>query len=159
MRAAENPIRIRVDDLASVEVRALLAEHLRSMHEIGPPESVHALDLNELREPGVTFWTAWREGTLLGCGALKELDASHGEIKSMRTTQAYRRTGVAKRLLEHIIGESRKRAYVWLGLETGSRQEFEPARRLYESYGFTYCEPFADYVEDANSSFMSLRLR
>lgn len=154
----QTEMQIRVDDLVAAEVHSLLAEHLRSMNEIGPPESVHALDLDALRRPEITFWTAWREGELLGCGALKELDAAHGEIKSMRTAEAHRRTGVAKALLEHTIGEARKRSYKWLGLETGSMPEFEPARRLYESFGFVYCGPFADYVDDPNSSFMSLEL-
>ena len=103
----QTEMQIRVDDLAAAEVHSLLAEHLRSMNEIGPPESVHALDLNALRGPEITFWTAWREGELVGCGALKELDATHGEIKSMRTAEAHRRTGVAKALLEHAIGEAR----------------------------------------------------
>jgi putative acetyltransferase len=155
----QTEMQIRIDDLGTAEVYALLAEHLSNMHEIGPPESVHALDLDALRKPEITLWTAWREGMLLGCAALKELDATHGEIKSMRTADAHRRTGVARRLLEHIIGEARKRSYEWLSLETGSMPEFEPARRLYESHGFVYCGPFADYVEDTSSSFMSLRLR
>lgn len=150
---------IRVDDLVSPQVQALLAEHLRAMHEIGPQESVHALDLDALRKPEITFWTAWREGELLGFCALQRLDARHGEIKSMRTSDAHRRAGVARRLLEHIIEEARARAYIRVSLETGSMSEFVPARRLYESFGFVYCGPFADYIEDPNSSFMTLKLR
>jgi putative acetyltransferase len=150
---------IRLDDLAGPEIRSLLEEHLRSMHELSPPESVHALDLAALRKPEITFWTAWYEGELLGCGALKELDPTHGEVKSMRTASARRRTGVGRAMLKHIIVEARMRSYARLSLETGSMEAFAPARRLYESFGFTSCAPFADYTEDPNSVFMTRTLR
>jgi putative acetyltransferase len=149
---------IRLDDLTGPEIRALLEEHLRSMHEISPPESVHALDLDGLRKPEITFWTAWFGAELLGCGALKELDPRHGEVKSMRTSRTRRRTGVARALLSHIVAEARRRRYARLSLETGSMKEFEPARRLYAGFGFAYCGPFADYVEDPNSVFMTMSL-
>lgn len=149
---------IRTDDLNGPEIRALLDEHLRSMHEISPPESVHALDLEALRRPEITFWTAWRDGELIGCGALKELDRTHGEVKSMRTVAAERRKGVGRALLEHIIAAARARSYARLSLETGSMAAFTPARRLYESFGFVYCPPFADYAEDPNSVFMTRAL-
>jgi len=149
---------IRVDDLTGPEIRALLEEHLRNMYELSPPESVHALDLAALRRPEITFWTAWADGALLGCGALKELDPAHGEVKSMRTASAHRREGVGRAMLEHIIAEARARNYVRLSLETGSMAAFLPARRLYESYGFTYCAPFADYTDDPNSAFMTRTL-
>ena len=149
---------IRSDDLSGPEIRALLAEHLRNMHALSPPESVHALDLAALRRPEITFWTAWSEGQLVGCGALKELDAAHGEVKSMRTASTQRRKGVGRTMLEHIVAEARVRAYARLSLETGSAAAFEPARRLYAGYGFTRCAPFADYVEDPNSVFMTLAL-
>ncbi|MBC5786099.1 GNAT family N-acetyltransferase [Ramlibacter sp. USB13] len=149
---------IRVDDLRGPEIRALLEEHLRNMHAISPPESVHALDLQALRHPAITFWTAWSGADLLGCGALKALDASHGEVKSMRTASAHRRKGVARAMLERIISEARSRSYALLSLETGSQPEFAPARKLYESFGFAYCGPFEDYMEDPNSVFMQLRL-
>jgi putative acetyltransferase len=150
---------IRADDLTGLEIRALLEEHLRSMYELSPPESVHALDLAALRRPEITFWTAWSNRALVGCGALKELDPAHGEVKSMRTASAHRREGVGRAMLEHIIAEARARNYVRLSLETGSMAAFLPARRLYESYGFTYCAPFADYTDDPNSAFMTLALR
>jgi putative acetyltransferase len=149
---------IRLDDLGGAEIRALLAEHLRNMHQISPPESVHALDLTALLKPDITFWTAWSDGELLGCGALKELTPHHGEIKSMRTASAHRREGVGSAMLQHIMAEARKRSYVRLSLETGSMAAFEPARRLYESFGFTYCPPFADYAEDPNSVFLTRML-
>jgi putative acetyltransferase len=150
---------IRVDDLTRPEIRALLEEHLRSIYELSPPESVHALDLDGLRRPEVTFWTAWTGGQLVGCGALKELDRGHGEVKSMRTASAHRRKGVGRAMLEHIISEARQRSYGRLSLETGSMAAFLPARKLYESHGFTHCAPFADYTDDPNSAFMTLALR
>ena len=149
---------IKVDDLSGTAIQELLREHLRSMHEHSPPESVHALDLTALRKPEITFWTAWEGDALLGCGALKELDAGHAEIKSMRTSMAHRRKGVAKRILVHILDEARRRSYRQLSLETGSHATFEPARSLYESFGFTYCDPFAGYIEDPCSVFMTRTL-
>jgi putative acetyltransferase len=149
---------IKIDDLTGTEIRQLLQEHLDNMFMLSPPESVHALDLEELRKPEITFWTVWDGDDLLGCGALKELDPKHGEIKSMRTAEAHRRKGVGRYVLEHILTEAKKRGYSRLSLETGSMAAFEPARALYASFGFSYCGPFADYVLDPNSSFMTLDL-
>ncbi|MDE2048630.1 MAG: GNAT family N-acetyltransferase [Betaproteobacteria bacterium] len=149
---------IRPDDLTGPEIRALLAEHLRSMHSLSPPESVHALDVTALMRPDVTLWSAWRDSDLLGCGALRELDATHGEIKSMRTAQAHLRSGVARALLAHIVHTARTRGYTRLSLETGSQPAFEPARQLYARAGFALCGPFADYSPDPNSTFMTLVL-
>jgi len=149
---------IRVDDLSGPEIAALLSEHLASMFLHSPPESVHALPIEKLRSPDVTFWSVWEDGELLGCGALKELDPQHGEIKSMRTVARHLRKGVARAMLEHMIAEAKRRRYRRLSLETGSMEAFEPARKLYERAGFTYCEPFADYVLDPNSVFMTMTL-
>lgn len=151
-------MRIELDDLTRPQVQALLREHLDNMYAVSPPESVHALDLDALRKPDVTFWSVWEGDRLLGCGALKALDARHGEIKSMRTAPAHRRRGVARVVLQHIIDEARSRRYERLSLETGSMDAFLPAQRLYESFGFEYCAPFADYVLDPNSVFMTKRL-
>jgi putative acetyltransferase len=151
-------MRIEVDDLSRPAVHALLKEHLRNMYEITPAESVHALDLASLRRPDITFWTAWEGELLLGCGALKELDPGHGEIKSMRTPEAHRRRGAGRAILTHIIEVARARSYGRLSLETGAMEPFSPARELYRSFGFDYCGPFGDYVEDPNSVFMTLRL-
>src|SRR5262245_11156685 len=142
---------IRLDDLSGPAVQALLTEHLESMRLLSPPESVHALGIEALRGHEITFWTAWADTELLGCGALKELDPSHGEIKSMRTAFAHQRKGVARNILSWIIEESCKRSYSRLSLETGSAPAFEPARNLYAGFGFIHCAPFADYVEDPNS--------
>jgi len=146
---------IRVDDLRGPQIRQLLQEHLHSMTLYSPSESIHALDLDQLRRSEVTFWSAWEAGGLLGCGALKELDPRHGEIKSMRTARAHLRKGVARTMLTHIIGEARRRGYVRLSLETGTDPAFTPARELYASFGFSYCEPFAQYVPDPYSVFMT----
>ena len=146
---------IRADDVSGPEVAALVREHLASAAVHSPPESVHALDLEGLRAPGVTFWSVWQGSELVGCGALKELDPGHGEIKSMRTAPSHLRKGVAKMLLLHMLDEARKRGYRRLSLETGSMEAFGPARTLYARFGFEPCGPFADYVEDPYSVFMT----
>lgn len=149
---------IRIDDLRGIAIAALLQEHLDDMHRHSPADSVHALDLERLRRPEITFWTAWRDDALLGCGALKALDDAHGEIKSMRTAPAHRNTGVAATLLRHIVATARERGYRRLSLETGSPEVFAPARTLYARFGFEECGPFADYVDDPWSVFMTLEL-
>ena len=151
-------MQIRSDDLTGKKIADLLREHIENMYEITPPGSVHALDLEALRLPNITFWTAWEGSELLGCGALKELDSRSGEIKSMRTAKAHRRKGVASKILEHIIKEAQRRAYDCLNLETGAIPEFAPARALYIRYGFEYRGPFADYIHDPNSVFMTIKL-
>jgi putative acetyltransferase len=151
-------MKIENDDLSRPAIHALLDEHLQSMYALSPPESVHALDLEKLRRPGITFWSAWEGPLLLGCGALKELDRKHGEVKSMRTPSALRRRGAGRAILAHIIEVARSRDYGRLSLETGSMEAFRPAQRLYESFGFTYCGPFGDYEEDPNSVFMTMPL-
>jgi putative acetyltransferase len=149
---------IKRDDLTSPDIAQLLAEHLDEMHQHSPPESVHALDLDELRKPDITFWSVWSGENLVGCGALKELDTTHAEIKSMRTAYEFRGLGVGKLMLRHILEEARRRGYERLSLETGSMAAFDPARRLYESHGFEYCGPFANYVPDPHSVYMTLTL-
>ncbi|KAF3887406.1 MULTISPECIES: GNAT family N-acetyltransferase [Nostocales] len=151
-------MQIREDDLTGKKIVEFLQEHLENMYEITPPESVHALDLEALRSPDITFWSAWEGSELLGCGALKELDSTSGEVKSMRTTKAYRNQGVASKILEHIIQEAKQRAYDCLYLETGSSPEFAPARALYIKYGFEYRGPFVGYTDDPNSVFMTKKL-
>ena len=146
---------IRLDDLSGTEVAELLADHLREMHQHSPPGSVHALDLDALKTPDITFWSIWSGDRLVGCGALKELDASHAEIKSMRTAPEFRGKGAGKMMLRHILDTAKQRGYRRLSLETGSMAAFDPARRLYESHGFEYCSPFADYVLDPHSVFMT----
>ncbi len=148
-------IEIAVEDPARADVVALLAEHLADMHATSPAESVHALDVTALRVPAVTFWTARRDGALLGCAALKELEPGHGEVKSMRTATGSRGAGVATALLVHVLDEGRRRGYARISLETGSQEFFAPARRLYARHGFSECGPFADYVLDPHSVFFT----
>lgn len=146
------------DDPRRPEVAALIRRHLESMAAHSPPESFHALDVDALRSPEVTFWSAWKGKELVGCGALKQLDPKHGEIKSMHTVDSQLRRGVASSMLEHIIAEARKRKYVRLSLETGSMAAYEAARILYSRFGFETCGPFAEYVHDPNSTFMTREL-
>jgi putative acetyltransferase len=149
---------IKIDNLTKPEVISLINEHLHGMTLHSPPESIHALGLEKLKKPEITFWTAWGGEQLMGCGALKELDRKHGELKSMRTASAHLRKGVAQGMLEHIIKEAQRRGYTRLSLETGSMEGFIPARKLYEKYGFHYCSPFGDYADDPNSVFMTKTL-
>jgi len=151
----EGEMEILIDDLSGPEIVEFLDEHLEDMQSVSPPESKHALDLEGLRKPEVTFWTIWGGGRVVGCGAILELDGEHAEIKSMRTSSSSRGKGVASTLLQHILNEARLRGYRRVSLETGSMPFFEPARNLYAKFGFEYCEPFAKYKEDPNSLFMA----
>ena len=155
----DSALTIRQDRVIGAEVAALLDEHRAVMQRQSPPESCHALDLEGLRQSDITFWTAWRGSILVGCGALKELDHEHAEIKSMRTAAAHQRTGVAAALLQHLIAEAARRGYRRLSLETGSVAYFEPARRLYAGAGFVPCEPFGVYQQDPYSVYMTKVLR
>lgn len=152
---SREPMRIEIDDLSRPQVHALLREHLDDMYATSPPESVHALDLEQLKKPDITFWTVWADGELLGCAALRELEPAHGEVKSMRTARAHRGKGVAQAVLSHILAEARRRGYTRLSLETGAQAAFEPARRLYARNGFTFCGPYVGYRPDPNSVFMT----
>ena len=151
-------MRIEPDDVSRPEVVALVEYHLRSMHEISPPDSVFALDLSGLRHPSVTFWTARDGDDLLGMGGLKQLDAEHGEIKSMRTAPSALRRGVARAILDHIVREARTRGYRRLSLETGSNAPFVPAWALYERAGFVPCAPFGSYTDIGFSRYFSIEL-
>ncbi|WP_019029206.1 GNAT family N-acetyltransferase [Colwellia piezophila] len=146
---------IHIGALTHPAVIALLEEHHQEMLHHSPPESVHALDLSALSHADITFWAVWQGDELAGCGALKELDNSHGEIKSMRTSKNFLRQGVAKLLLEHMIDQASSRGYQKLSLETGTMDAFLPAQRLYQQLGFETCLPFADYQVDPYSTFMS----
>ena len=149
---------IEIDDLTRLQVRKLLEEHLANMHELSPPEQAFALDLSKLRAPDISFWTVWNEGILLGCGALKELSPTHGEIKSMRTPLAARGNGAGRAVLEHIIMVARQRGYTRLSLETGTHSAFEPAHSLYRSKGFVESDAFGSYNLNPHSLFMALEL-
>jgi len=151
-------VKIIVDSLFGEEVVDLLQEHIDDMKSISPPESKHALDLDSLKQPNITFWSVWDAGTLAGFGAIQKLDDTHAEVKSMRTSRSYKQKGVATALLQHIISESKGHGFLRLSLETGSMPYFEPAHRLYEKHGFQFCDPFSDYKEDPYSRFMTKEL-
>ena len=151
-------LHIRVDDLSGENTRALIAFHLSGMHDTSPPESVHALDIEGLRDPSITFWSAWIDGDLAGIGALKTMDAERGELKSMRVDDRFRGSGVGRAILHHIVDVARARGMKSLWLETGSPDEFVPAQRLYESEGFVRCGPFEGYTDDPFSVFMTRTL-
>ena len=151
-------IRIIEDDLRGPEIAELLTAHLDAMRDHSPPESVHALDLDALRVPEISVWTAWIGDELAGCGAMKQLDPAHGEIKSMRTAAAHLRKGVAASILEHMINVARNRGYRRLSLETGSSGPFTAAHRLYESFGFTSCDPYGEYTDGIFSRYFTLNL-
>ncbi|MFT4603484.1 MAG: putative acetyltransferase [Rhodothermales bacterium] len=149
---------IREDPLTGPEVAGLLREHLAEMKDLTPPGGVYTLDLTRLRAPDITFWSAWEDEDLVGCGALKELDPVTGEIKSMRTANAHQRKGVGSRVLQHIIGEASRRGYDWLHLETGGEEAFASVRGWYARHGFVSRSAFADYPEHPRSAFMTKRL-
>ena len=148
-------IRVRRDDLSSPEVQGLITEHVSDMHSNSPPQHAHALAVESLRAPDVTFWSAWSDALLCGCGALKELDPSTGEIKSMRTRSAFLRQGVAQAVLDEITRTARARGYSRLVLETGTGPAFEAAHAFYLRNGFSWCGPFGDYVATDFNVFMA----
>lgn len=149
---------ITIDDLSGADIAAFLAAHMENMRETTPPESIHALNLDELRSPEITFWAAREGGELLGCGALKSMGSNRGEIKSMRTNPSFRLRGIGRAVLETIIMEARKRGYTRLYLETGMQPAFEAARALYASLGFKECPPFEGYEDDPNSVYMMMMI-
>lgn len=150
--------RVVEDDLTGPEIAALLTLHLSEMHAWSPPESVHAMPIERLRASDVTFFAAWDEDRLAACGAIKQLDPGHGELKSMRADPAYRGRGAGRAVLDALIAEARRRGYARLSLETGSTADFAPAHRLYLANGFVDFGPFADYREDPFSRFMTRTL-
>ncbi|MGW9114934.1 GNAT family N-acetyltransferase [Microbacterium sp. NPDC055683] len=152
-------IDVRIDDLAHPATRALAAAHLAGMRAGSPPESVHALDLGALADPAVTVWSAWIDGDVAGIGALAPLDERNAELKSFRTADAHLGRGVARAVLAAVLAEARRRGLHAVWLETGSSQDFLPARRLYAGAGFVECEPFGSYRPDPLSTFMTLDLR
>ena len=150
--------RIQTDDPLRPEIAALLDLHLAEMHRWSPACKVHAMPAERLAEPDVTFFSAWDGDTLASLGALKELDPTRGELKSMRAAPAYRGKGAGQAILRHLIAEAERRGYTWLGLETGRPEPFLPAASLYRKHGFAECENFGDYVSDEFSMCMSRAL-
>jgi putative acetyltransferase len=140
------PIEVRQDDLSSPQVQELVAEHLAGMQDHSPPGRVHALAIDALRAPTITLWSAWMDGQLCGCGALRQLSATLGEVKSMRTRQAFRGRGVGQAVLDMIVRTARQRGCSHLYLETGTGEAFAAAHALYLRNGFVRCGPFGDYT-------------
>ena len=151
-------MQIRLDDLTGGEVIVLLNEHLADMYATSPAESVHALDVDALKASNIRFFSAWQQGTLAGCVAIKTLDNQMAELKSMRTATAFRGMGVGQALLQFIIDHAKAQGFTSLSLETGTQDYFAPARSLYRKFGFTDCGPFGQYKLDPNSHFMTLTL-
>lgn len=149
---------IRIDDLSGPEIAGLLQEHVDDMRRTSPPESTHVLELDELRKPEITFWCCWNGDRIAGCGALKELSADHAEIKSMRTAAEFRRQGVGNKILQHMLEYAKGKGHSRVSLETGSMEFFDAAQKLYLNAGFEVCGPFADYVEDPNSIYMTMEI-
>ena len=152
-------MQIRLDDLSGGEVIALLREHLADMYATSPPESVHALDVDALKASNICFFSAWQDGELAGCVAIKALDSQLAELKSMRTATAFRGKGVGQALLQFVIDHAKVQGFSALNLETGTQDYFAPARSLYRKFGFNDCGPFGQYKPDPNSHFMTLSLR
>ncbi len=149
---------IAVDDPRRDDVRDLLEAHLRFAHEVTPAEHVHALDVDHLIDPAVTFFSARAGGVLLGVGALKRLDESHAEIKSMHTAEAARRQGVGRAVVERLLQLAIEGSYARVSLETGTSEAFVAARALYTRLGFVPCEPFAEYTVNPHSACMTITL-
>ncbi|MCX7553600.1 GNAT family N-acetyltransferase [Marinicella sp. S1101] len=149
---------IKRDDVTGLKVIQLLQEHQDRMADHSPPESRHVLDVKALQQDNISFWSLWHADELLGCVALKHWSDQLGEIKSMKTAPSHTKKGVGKKLLQHVIAEAKNRGYKHLKLETGSMAYFKPARSLYLKFGFSYCQPFGDYVQDPNNVFMALDL-
>lgn len=154
MKVSNRSIEVKIDDLSSPQVQALIAQHLAGMHSNSPAEHVHALALEGLRGPEMTFWSAWIDEQLCGCGALKSLGADAGEVKSMRTHHSFQRRGVAQAVLDEIMLVARDRGCSHLYLETGTGDAFDAAHALYLRNGFEWCGPFASYTANDFSVFM-----
>ncbi|MEH8018008.1 GNAT family N-acetyltransferase [Rheinheimera muenzenbergensis] len=152
-------MQIKLDDLSGGEVITLLQEHLADMYATSPPESVHALDIEALKASNIRFFSAWHDNTLAGCVAIKALDSQQAELKSMRTSHAFRGKGIGQALLQYIINHAKAQGFAVLSLETGTQDYFAPARNLYRKFGFSDCGPFGQYKLDPNSHFMTLSLR
>ncbi|TVP14728.1 GNAT family N-acetyltransferase [Shewanella sp. KCT] len=144
--------------VSHASVVKMLEQHLEDMYATSPPESVHALDLSELKQEDIRFWTLWEADRLCGCGAIKRLSPEHGELKSMRVANYYRQRGIGERILHHLQADAAQNGMTRLSLETGSMGFFLPARRLYQKFGFVECAPFGRYQDDPNSVFMTKRL-
>ena len=138
------------------EVHELLIKHFIELRSVSPEGSAHVLDIAGLQDPSIKFWSLWEESDLMGSGALKFLDKEHGEFKSIRVSDKFRKNGNGSKVINHLINEAKKLKIKRLSLETGSGKFFMPARKLFVKYGFKICKPFSDYEDDINSVYMSM---
>ena len=140
------------------EVDELLRKHFIELRSVSPAGSTHVLDIDGLKNPSIKFWSLWENEKLMGCGALKFLNENHGEFKSIRVADQYRRKGYGKKIISHLIAEAKELKIKKISIETGSGEFFKSARRLFKNFGFEKCEPFSHYKTDANSCYMSLEI-
>ena len=138
------------------EVNKLLVKHFKELRSVSPADSCHVLDIAGLKNPNIKFWSFWEENQLIGCGALKFLDKEHGELKSIRVNDTFRKKSYGIKVIQHLIFEAKKLNIIKLSLETGAGNFFAPARKLFEKSGFKSCEPFAEYKKNPDSCYMSL---
>lgn len=150
--------RITRESPLGADLGLLMARHTADMHADTPPESIHMMDASQLAVPEIAFFVLRDQGKAIGMGAFKRMEGGHGEVKSMHVLSEYRGQGLSRLMLDHLLAEANAAGLTRLSLETGSQAMFEPARRLYERAGFTYCPPFGDYVLDPNSVFMTRTL-
>ena len=140
------------------EVNDLLKKHFIELRSVSPEGSAHVLDIDGLKDPSIKFWSLWEDNKLIGCGALKFLDKNHGEFKSIRVADEFKKKGVGKRIITHLIGEAKKLKISKLSIETGAGKFFLPARNLFSKFGFKKCSPFAHYKDDPNSCYYTIDL-
>ena len=143
----------------NIEVNELLNKHFVELRSVSPPGSTHVLDIDGLKDKSIKFWSLWENNQLVGCGALKFLEKNHGEFKSIRVADKFRKTGIGEKIIEYLIEEAKKLEILKLSIETGSGNFFSPARKLFLKFGFKKCQPFAHYKEDPNSCYYTLNLK
>ena len=140
------------------EVNELLNKHFIELRSVSPAGSTHVLDIDGLKDPSIKFWSLWENNKLIGCGALKFLEKDHGEFKSIRVADEFRKKGIGERIINHLIEEAKKLEISKLSIETGAGEFFAPARKLFNKFGFKKSEPFAHYKVDPNSCYFTLDL-
>ena len=142
----------------NLEVNDLLKKHFIELRSVSPAGSTHVLDIDGLKDPSIKFWSLWENNKLIGCGALKFLEKDHGEFKSIRVADEFRKKGIGERIIKHLIDEAKKLEISKLSIETGAGEFFAPARKLFKKFGFKKCKPFAHYKEDPNSCYYNLNI-
>ena len=141
------------------EVNDLLNKHFLELRSVSPAGSTHVLDIDGLKDQSIKFWSLWENDELIGCGALKFLDDNHGEFKSIRIADKFRKNGLGTKIIDHLINEAKKLNIKKISVETGSGDFFLPARKLFKKCGFASCKPFAHYKKDPNSCYFYLDIK